>query len=171
MHPHLIGVGNGERLATTVVAVLLHQLGHHLNGLARRTRTLQAQINQTSIVDDTHRVHQFGTSAESGLADGQLEFIHVAHHIVRLACLLYLSQVLARIPLINVDHRPLLVHACGIMIQLAEQRIGVGRIGNDGRTVGRHVLAHNEVGASQCIGYSCRQADDGKGQSFDVHNR
>ena len=169
--PHFIGVGNGEGLATAAVAILLHQVSHHLDGFACRTRTLQAQINQAAVVDDARCVHQFGTPAEGRFADGQLEFVHVAHHVVRLACLFYLSQVLARVPLIDIDHRPLLVHACGIVIQLAEQGVGVGRIGNDGRTVGRHVLAYNEVGTGQSIGHSCRHANDGKGQSSNLHNR
>ena len=130
-NPHFIGVGNSERLATAIIAILLHQLGHHLDSLTCRTRTLQAQINQATIVDNTCRVHQLGTPAESGLSNRQLKFVHVAHYIIGLTSLFYLSQVLTRIPLINIDHRSLLVHTCGIMIQLAEQRIGVGRIGND----------------------------------------
>ena len=33
-NPYFVGVGNGKRLATAVIAVFLHQLRHHLNGLA-----------------------------------------------------------------------------------------------------------------------------------------
>ena len=170
-NPHFIGVGNGKRFATAIIAILLHQLGHHLDSLTCRTRTLQAQVNQATIVDNTCRVHQLRTPAESGLSNRQLIFVHVAHYIIGLTSLFYLSQVLTRIPLINIDHRSLLVHASRVVIQLAEQRIGVGRIGNDGRTVGRHVLAHNKIGTSQCISYGCCHTNDSKGQSSNLHNR
>ena len=33
-NPYFVGVGNGKGLATAVIAVFLHQLRHHLNGLA-----------------------------------------------------------------------------------------------------------------------------------------
>ncbi len=51
--PHLIGVGNGERFSFAVITVLLHQVGHYLNRFASCARTLQSDIYQTSVIDNS----------------------------------------------------------------------------------------------------------------------
>ena len=47
------------------------------------------------------------------------------------------------------------------ILQVTEQRVAVGSIGNDGRAIGTGILAHQQVGAS--IGYTpackCKQGN------------
>ena len=159
-NPHFVGIGDGEGLTAAVIAVFLHQLGHDLDGLAGVARALEGEVDEAAIVDDAQRVNQLGASAEGGLADGQLEFVHVADDAVRLAGLFNLAQVLACVPLVDVNHRPLRIDPGGIVVQLAEQPVGVGRIRHDGGAVRRSVLAHNQVGAGGGVrGHGRRQQD------------
>ena len=130
---------------------------------------MQSEINQATVVDNTGSVYQFGASAECRLTDSELELIHIADDIVRLTRLLYLPKVFAGVPLVYVNQRTFLVHTGRIMIQLAEQTIRIGRIGNNGRTVRRSVLAHDKIGAGQCIRHGCHNKQDGKSQSFTFH--
>ena len=130
---------------------------------------MQTEVNQTAVVDDAGGIHQLGTSAECRLTDSELELIHIADDIVRLTRLLYLPKVFAGVPLVYVNQRTFLVHTGRIMIQLAEQTIRIGRIGNNGRTVRRSVLAHDKIGAGQCIRHGCHNKQDGKSQSFTFH--
>lgn len=57
-----------------------------------------------------------GTSAECRLTDSELELIHIADDIVRLAGLLYLPEVFAGVPLMYINQRAFLVHAGRIMV-------------------------------------------------------
>ena len=48
--PSLVGVAEGERLATAIETIGVGQRRHHLNGLASRARTLQCDINEAAII-------------------------------------------------------------------------------------------------------------------------
>ena len=115
-NPHFIGVGDGEGLTAAVIAIFLHQLSHDLDGLAGVARALEGEVDEAAVVDDAQRVDQLGASAEGGLADGQLKFVHVADDAVRLAGLFNLAQVLACVPLVDVNHRPLRIDPGGIVV-------------------------------------------------------
>ena len=115
-NPDFVGVGNRERLAAAVITVFLYEFRHYLDGFAGGTGTLQTEINQTSVIDDTGSIHQFGTAAEGCLADSKLEFIHITDDVVGLARLFYPAEVLAGVPLVHINPCTLLVHACGIMV-------------------------------------------------------
>ena len=71
----------------------LYEFRHYLDGFAGGTGTLQTEINQTSVIDDTGSIHQFGTAAEGCLADSKLEFIHITDDVVGLARLFYPAEV------------------------------------------------------------------------------
>ena len=77
---------------------------------------MQTEVNQTAVVDDAGGIHQLGTSAECRLTDSELELIHIADDIVRLAGLLYLPEVFAGVPLMYINQRAFLVHAGRIMV-------------------------------------------------------
>ncbi len=166
-NPHLVGVGYGERLAAAVVAIFLHQRIHHLDGLTSGARPLQGDVNQTAIVHNAGRVHQFGSSSECRLGDAQLVLIHVADNRIGLFHLGYLPQIFARIPLINVERRARRIGSCRVMIQFAIQRIRVGSIGHHRRPVGSGTFSGQKISTSPS---GCRQQQTGSYEkNFSYH--
>ena len=88
-NPRLVGVANGDALATAVVTVLLHQLGHALDGLAGVGGALQGEPHQREVVEQPLAVLEFQPSVEGGLHDGQLLLVHQADHVVSVLDLLH----------------------------------------------------------------------------------
>ena len=115
-NPDLIRIGNSERLTTAVIAVFLYKIGHHLNGFTGSTGTLQSQVNQTAVINNTGSIHQFRTTAESSLGNSQLEFVDVTNNIVSLAGLLYPAQIFAGIPLMYIHQSAFLMYTGRVMI-------------------------------------------------------
>ena len=115
-NPDLVRISDSERLATAVIAIFLYKVGHHLDSFTGGTGTLQTEINQTSVVDDTGGIYQFRTTSESGFSNGKLKFVDIADDVVRLACLLNLSQILAGVPLMHIHQGTFLMYARRIMI-------------------------------------------------------
>ena len=161
-NPDFIRIGNRKGFAAAVITVFLHKVCHHFDSFAGCARTLQTEINKASIINDTGSIHQFRTPAESRLTDSKLKFVHIADNVVGLARLLYLTEILAGVPLVHINQCAFLVHACGIMIQLAKQSIGVGRIGNNCRTVRRYILTYNKIGAGKSVCHNCHYQHDGE---------
>ena len=114
--PYFIRIGNSERLSATIIPILLHEICHNLDSLTRRTRTLQTDINQASIIDDTGRIGKFGTSAKSCFTDSHLKLIHITNDIVGLACLFNLSEIFTGIPLIDIEQSSLLIGSSRIVV-------------------------------------------------------
>ena len=157
-NPCLIRVGNRERLTAAVIAIFLNQVCHHLDCFLSSTRTLQSYVNQASVVHNTRRIYQLRTATKCSFGNGNLKFIHVADYVISLLCFLNLTQIFARIPVINIAHCSLFMLSCWIMIQIAEHTVRVGRIRYDNRTVGRGILAHNKVGTCPTFHYKgCKQ--------------
>ena len=115
-NPDLIRIGNSERLTTAVIAVFLYKIGHHLNGFTGSTGTLQSQVNQTTVINNTSSIHQFRTTSKSSLGNGKLEFVDVTNNIVSLAGLLYPAQIFAGIPLMHIHQSAFLMYTGRIMI-------------------------------------------------------
>ena len=115
-NPDFVGIGNRERFPTAVITIFLHKISHHLDSFAGRTGTLQSQINQTAIIDDTGSIYQFRTTTESGLGNGELEFVNVTNNIVSLTSLLYLAQIFTGIPLVYIHQSTFLMYAGRIMV-------------------------------------------------------
>ena len=92
-NPHLIGVGNGETLTVGTISVLFHQLAHYLDGLARIAGTLQGNVHQASVIEQTGGVFQFFPTPKCGFVNGKLELVHQSDDTVGLLCLGYFAQV------------------------------------------------------------------------------
>ena len=150
-NPRLVGVADSKRLALRAVAVLLYQLRHHRQSLARRLRALQSYVDERAVVDDARRVHHFLATAEGRLANGHLPLVDVTHHVVRLRRLRYLSQILVRVPLINLSQLARLMLRSRIVVQVHEGAVGVGVVAADDRAVGRSLLAHDKVCAGPAL--------------------
>ena len=144
-YPHLIGVGNGEALTTTIVSVLLHERSHHVDSLASGLRALQRDVDKATVVDDTLGVDQFLTSTESGLGDSELMLVDITHHIIGLRSLGNASQELARIPVIHLAHGTLGMYASGIVAKVTKHAVRVGRIAHDNRPISRCGLTYDKV--------------------------
>ena len=80
--PSLVLISDRESLTSTVIAILSHQVCHHLNGFTSGLRTLQGNVNQATIIHDTRRITQLTTAAKRTLGDGQLMLVHIAHHVI-----------------------------------------------------------------------------------------
>ena len=147
--PRLVGVGDRERLAARRVAVGVGQLGDHADGLTRGFGTLQGDVDQRPVVHAARRVLQFGAASVGRLADDERMFVHVADGRPGFADLRDVRQVTARVPFVDGQHRPGLVLAAGGVVQCAVERVGVRRIGDHHRTVGRGSSGDDEIGAGR----------------------
>ena len=160
-NPGLVGVGYRERFASAVIAIFLHQLGHHLDGFLGRARTLQGDVNQAAVIQNAAVVHQFGTTAEGRFANRHLKLVHVSDDIVRLLHFLNLAQVLPVLPIIDFAERPIGMGSGRIMTQETEHAIRIGRIRHQYGAVGRGFLTDDKVGTSPTLGGCHRQQHHG----------
>ena len=124
-NPYLARVGYGKRLATAVVAIFLHQVGHHLDGFAGRLAALQGDVDKAAIVDDAGGIYQLFAAAKGGFGDGELMLVHVANNVVGGACLGDFAQVLTSVPLVDRAHSALGVGTGGIVVELAKESVRV----------------------------------------------
>ena len=147
--PRLVGVGDRERLAARRVAVGVGQLGDHADGLTCGFGTLQGDVDQRPVVHAARRVLQFGAASVGRLADDERMFVHVADGRPGFADLRDVRQVTACVPFVDGQHRPGLVLAAGGVVQCAVERVGVRRIGDHHRTVGRGSSGDDEIGAGR----------------------
>ena len=148
--PRLVGIADGEGLTLGVIAVLLHQCRHDTDSLTCRLGTLEGDIDQGSVVDDTRRVHHLLTATVGRLTDGHLPFVDIPHDIIGLQSLVNLSQVLVGVPLIDLSLVTFLVLGGRIMIQRHIRTIGVCIICADDGAVGTCLLAYHKIGT--CFG-------------------
>ena len=148
--PRFVAVDDRERFAARRIAVGVGQLGDRGDGLAGRLRTLERDVNQRTVVDQSGRVGQFRPAAVCRLADDERMFVHVAHRRVGLAQLGNVGQIASRVPFVDGHHGAGLVASAGCVVQRAVQRVRVGGIGDHGRTVGRGSLGDDEIGAGRC---------------------
>ena len=98
------------------------------------------------------------TSAPGALGDGHLVLVHITHDGIGVGHLGDGTQALAAVPVNDFAHRAGRMVGCRQILQVTEQRVAVGGIGDDGRTIGTGILAHEQVGAG--VGY----APSGEGQ-------
>ena len=157
--PRLVRVGDRERLAARRIAVGVGQLGDHADGLAGGPGPLQRNVYQRSVVHAARRVLQFGTASVGRFADDERMLVHVADGRPGLFDLRDVRQVTARVPFVDGQHRPGLVLAAGGVVQRAVERVGVRRIGDHHRTVGRSSSGDDEIGAGRrraVCAYGCR---------------
>ena len=161
-HPGLVGIGHREGLALGIIAVLLDELGHDLQGLTGSLGTLEGDVDQRTIVDNARRVNHFLTASEGGLTDGDLPLVRVSDHIPRLSCLGNLTQILVGVPLVHLPHIAQLMLGSGIMIEGHEGAERVCVVGDEDRTIGAGFLTYNEIGT--CHRITSYDEHDGENQ-------
>ena len=122
-NPCLIGIADSEGLAFRAIAILLRKRRHHLDGLTCRPGTLQADVNQGTVVDQPLFVDHLLASSVGCLADSDLILIDIAYHIVCLRCLRYLAEIAVRVPVDDIPHRALRMLGRGIVGQSDEHAI------------------------------------------------
>ena len=116
-HPRLILISHRERLALGIIAVLSHQRCHDLQGLTSCLRTLEGDVNERAVVDDTCGVGHFLTASEGGLTDGYLPLVAIADHIISLWRLSNLTQILVCVPLEHFPHLTSLMPGSRIVVE------------------------------------------------------
>jgi len=124
--PDLAGIGDGEGLAAAAVAVFFDQAGHHPDRFTGVSGPLQGEIHQAAVIKPALGIVQFRASAEGGLADGELVFIHVAHNGVSLGHLFDLAEVAAAVPVIDIDKGSLNMPGGGKVDQFAVEGVRIG---------------------------------------------
>ena len=134
-NPHLILVGNRERLSAGGVTVLVSQIRDNLYGLAGCPGPLKSDIDERAVIHDTVRVIKLGTASVCGLGDDELVLIHVAHSLISPAYLGYLPKKTACVPLGHIEHDTRLEEARRSKIQLSVELVRVSRISDEHRAV------------------------------------
>ncbi len=82
-NPCLLGIGDRDRLALIGVAVLVDELGHHLDRLAGGAGPLQRERHQKAVSQQPLRIFQLLSAAEGGLGQGELMFVdQAAEHLI-----------------------------------------------------------------------------------------
>ncbi len=147
-NPNLLRIGYRKRFSAAAVTVLRHKVGHRANGFARIFRSLQGDVNQATVVYQSRGVDQLLATAVSGLANGQLMFVHVAHYVVGLRGFGNLAKIFSCVPIVHWTHGAFGVRGSRVVVERAKQRIRVGRVGYHGRAVDGCVFAHQKICAS-----------------------
>ncbi len=81
-YPRLVGVADGDALASAVVSVFSNQFGHTFYCLSSRCRPLQRQPHQAEIVEQTVAVLHIQPPVKGGFNYSDLMLIHQAYDIV-----------------------------------------------------------------------------------------
>ena len=134
-HPYFVWIANREGFALGCIAVFLHQLRHHVDGLACRSATFQGNVHQRAVVDDCRRIHQAKVATPSRFADGHLPFVLVTHHAICVCRLRNLSQGALRVPIDHLPHLSYLMIGSRGKLQIAVELMTVGIVTDHGRTV------------------------------------
>ena len=145
--PGFVLVRDGESLPLGGIAVFVGQVHDDLNGLAGGFGPLQGDIDEGTVVDDASAVQQFLAAAVGGFRDDELVLVHVAHRFEGVLRLGDFAQIPARIPIVNLQHGPGGVIGRRPEIEFTIQRMGVGSIGNQARSVFAGTAGNDDVGA------------------------
>ena len=148
--PRLVGIGDRERFAARRIAVGVGQVNDYADRLAGGLGALQRDVDQRSVVHASRRILQFAAASVGRFADDERMFVHIADGRIGLPDLRDVPEVAARVPFVDGEHRSVLEFAAGGVIQRAVERVGVGRIGDHHRTVGRSSFGDDEIGAGRC---------------------
>ncbi len=145
-HPHLVGIGYGERLARGGIAVVAHKARHHVDGLAGCLGALQGDVYQRAVVDYA-AAFKLGATAPGALGYGEAMLVHIADGGICVGCLGNLAKELAGVPFHHRSHG-----ACGVVggrlaVQLAVERVAVGGICYDRAAVGGSAGSGNKARA------------------------
>ena len=164
-HPGLVGIGHREGLTLGVIAVLLYELRHDLQGLTGGLGTLESDVDQRTVVDDTRGIGHLLAASEGGLTDGDLPLVGVADNVPRLCSLSDLTQILVGVPFIHLTLITRLMLSGRIVIEGHEGAEGVGVVSHEDRAIGAGFLAHNKIGTRHRI-TACDEHDGKNQMSF-----
>ena len=160
--PGLVLVGDGEGLAFGGVTVFVRQVHDDGNGFPGRRSALQGDVDEGAVVDAAAAVHQFLTAAPGGLRDNDLLFVHIAHSLPGMGHLFNLSEILSAVPVIDLEQGTRLPVCGGMIVQFAEQVMGVRRVRNEGGTVLAGALGDDDVRAGVAFQRRNQQKKRGK---------
>ena len=146
--PNLVRVAERERFAFGGVAVFVDERNEPLDGFAGCFRTLQRDINETSVID-TDGVPQCLTSAPCGLTDSYLVLVHVTHHRIGVRHLRNGTLRTTGIPVFHFAHRTFRIVSSRREMQETVHSVRVSGIGNHRRAIHRGIFADEEVGAGK----------------------
>ena len=146
--PDLVLIGDSEGFAGAVVAVVTDKIRHDADGFTGARGALKGYVDEATIVHNTLRVVELLAPAPSTLGDGDLMLVHIAHDVVGDRRLRDIPKGLARIPLVDLEHKTLAPRLGRIVDEVTVERVRVGRIADHDRAIDRSLLAHDQVGAS-----------------------
>ena len=81
-NPSFVGIADGEGLATRVVAILFGEGSYDADGLTCGLCSLEGEVDEGTVVEDTGGVDHFFSSAIGGFCNCDLMFVDVANDIV-----------------------------------------------------------------------------------------
>ena len=159
--PYLLGVGNGEALATVGIAILFDELAHQSDGLSGRGATLQGNAFQLFNHEHALGILQLLAAADGGLADAQLPLVDAGVGgveegigVTRLRNLsldrharLVGHELGVHTAVVDGCHRVALVGGGGYHVD-PRAIPAVARMAGDDRSVGAGFLAHHDAGAA-----------------------
>ena len=150
----LVGVCHREGLALGVVAVLLSQLIHNLDGFASGLGSLQGDVDQRTVVDDACGINHLFAAAKGGLGDYYLMLVHIAHHVVGHRGLVNLAPQFIAFPVEDLALRTLGVSAGREVLHHAVSSIAVGVVAYKHAAVFTGFLANDDIGAGHAYLHS-----------------
>ena len=153
--PGLVLVRDGESFSFGGIAVGVGQVYNDINGFAGRLGALQGNVDERAVINSASLVLKFRTAAPGGFRNDELELVHVTYGLVGMGNLLDFTQITVGIPLVNGKHTACLPVAGRLVIQLTEESVRVGSIGNQHRAVPRGAAGDNYVGAGKALGLKC----------------
>ena len=123
------------------------QLRNHLDGFAGVLGPLQRDVDQGTIVNKPLAVLQLLNATVSGLADGQLELVHVADYRIGVRNLRNLAEFLARVPLNDIHHTASRIIGGWTVVQLSVKLMGISRIRQETGTIPARTFRDDEIRA------------------------
>ena len=156
--PGLVLVGDGEGLAFGGIAVFIRQVHDDGNGLPGGRGPLQGDVDEGAVVDAAPAVHQLLAAAPGGLGDDDLFLVHVAHRLEGMGDLFDLAEILSAVPVIHLEQGAGLPVRGRVIVQLAEQVMGVRGVGDQRGAVLAGALGDDDVRA----GIAFQRRDEGE---------
>ena len=145
--PRLVLVAHGDGLTRAVVAILLQEVCHDDDGIARCSSTLKAEVDHGIIIEPAFGVLQLEAPVEGGLYDADLLLIDVANDVVGVFHLWDVATDGSPAPLADSDLLSCLMTPARGAIHGACKAVAVAVVSTDHGAIDRGCLAYDEVGA------------------------
>ena len=145
-NPGLVLVTHGDALASAVVTILLHEVGHDDDRLTCRGGTLQPQMHHGEIVEQSFRVLQLQAAVEGGFHDAHLLLVDKADDVIGVFHLRDIASHGSPAPLADGNLLAFVMPAAWSARQGAGEAIAVTIIGTNHGSICRGCLANDQVG-------------------------